>query len=42
MVKEKVLDLANKISGQKRGTKNEIKPEHPKQGRLATGQPTIF
>ena len=29
MVKEKVLDLANKISRTKRGSKNEIKPEHP-------------
>jgi NADPH-dependent glutamate synthase beta subunit-like oxidoreductase/NAD-dependent dihydropyrimidine dehydrogenase PreA subunit len=29
MVNEKVLDLANKISRTKRGTKSEIKPEHP-------------
>lgn len=29
MVNEKVLDLANKISGTKRGSKKEIKPEHP-------------
>ena len=29
MVKEKVLDLANKISRVKRGTKSEIKPEYP-------------
>ena len=29
MVKEKVLDFANKISRTKRGAKNEIKPEHP-------------
>lgn len=29
MVKEKVLDLANHISGKKRGSKNEIKPEDP-------------
>lgn len=29
MVSEKVLDLANKISRTKRGTKSEIKPEHP-------------
>ncbi|SCY76293.1 FAD-dependent oxidoreductase [Alkaliphilus peptidifermentans] len=29
MVKEKVLDLANKISRTKRGSKTEIKPEHP-------------
>lgn len=29
MVKEKVLDLANKISRVKRGTKLEITPEHP-------------
>jgi NADPH-dependent glutamate synthase beta subunit-like oxidoreductase len=29
MVKERVLDLANKISRTKRGTKSEIKPEHP-------------
>ena len=29
MVKEKVLDLANKISRTKRGSKSEIKPEHP-------------
>lgn len=29
MVKEKVLDLANKISRTKRGSKLEIKPEHP-------------
>ncbi|MBU3136799.1 FAD-dependent oxidoreductase [Clostridium gasigenes] len=29
MVKEKVLDLANKISRTKRGAKNEVKPEHP-------------
>lgn len=29
MVKEKVLDLANKISNQKRGSKTEIKPEDP-------------
>ncbi len=28
-VKEKVLDLANKISRVKRGSKNEIKPEYP-------------
>ncbi|MBI9104670.1 MAG: FAD-dependent oxidoreductase [Spirochaetales bacterium] len=28
-VKEKVLDLANKISRVKRGTKSEIKPEYP-------------
>jgi NADPH-dependent glutamate synthase beta subunit-like oxidoreductase len=29
MVKEKVIDLANKISRTKRGSKNEIKPEYP-------------
>lgn len=29
MVKEKVLDLANHISGKKRGSKNEIRPEDP-------------
>jgi NADPH-dependent glutamate synthase beta subunit-like oxidoreductase len=29
MVKERVLDLANKISGTKRGSKLEIKPEYP-------------
>lgn len=29
MVKEKVLDLANKISRTKRGAKDEIKPEYP-------------
>jgi NADPH-dependent glutamate synthase beta subunit-like oxidoreductase/NAD-dependent dihydropyrimidine dehydrogenase PreA subunit len=29
MVKEKVLDLANKISRTKRGSKSEIKPEYP-------------
>jgi len=29
VVNEKVLDLANKISRVKRGTKNEIKPEYP-------------
>ncbi len=29
MVNEKVLELANKISRTKRGTKSEIKPEHP-------------
>lgn len=29
MVKEKVLDLANHISGKKRGSKNEIKPTDP-------------
>lgn len=29
MVKEKVLDLANKISRTKRGSKSEIKPENP-------------
>ncbi|SHH44262.1 FAD-dependent oxidoreductase [Clostridium grantii] len=29
MVKEKVLDLANKISRVKRGSKKEVKPEHP-------------
>jgi NADPH-dependent glutamate synthase beta subunit-like oxidoreductase/NAD-dependent dihydropyrimidine dehydrogenase PreA subunit len=29
MVKERVLDLANKISRTKRGTKSEIKPEYP-------------
>ncbi|SKA92893.1 NADPH-dependent glutamate synthase beta chain [Caloramator quimbayensis] len=29
MVKEKVLDYANKISGTKRGAKNEIKPTDP-------------
>jgi NADPH-dependent glutamate synthase beta subunit-like oxidoreductase len=29
MVKEKVLDLANKISRTKRGSKDEIKPEYP-------------
>lgn len=29
MVKEKVLDLANKISRTKRGSKTEIKPEYP-------------
>jgi len=29
MVKEKVLDYANKISRVKRGTKGEIKPEYP-------------
>lgn len=29
MVKEKVLDLANKISRAKRGSKSEIKPEDP-------------
>jgi NADPH-dependent glutamate synthase beta subunit-like oxidoreductase/Fe-S-cluster-containing hydrogenase component 2 len=29
MVKENVLDLANKISRTKRGAKNEILPEHP-------------
>ncbi len=29
MVKEKVLDLANKISRTKRGSKSEIKPEDP-------------
>ncbi|MGH4117351.1 FAD-dependent oxidoreductase [Clostridium sp.] len=29
MVKERVLDLANKISRTKRGSKSEIKPEHP-------------
>ncbi|MBS4539410.1 FAD-dependent oxidoreductase [Clostridium sp. D2Q-11] len=29
MVNERVLDLANKISRTKRGTKSEIKPEHP-------------
>jgi len=29
MVNEKVLDLANKISRVKRGSKAEIKPEHP-------------
>lgn len=29
MVKEKVLDFANKISRTKRGSKNEIKPEDP-------------
>ncbi|OPZ59832.1 MAG: Glutamate synthase (NADPH) small chain [Deltaproteobacteria bacterium ADurb.Bin510] len=29
VVKEKVLDLANKISRVKRGTKDEIKPEYP-------------
>jgi len=28
-VKEKVLDLANKISRKKRGEKGEIRPEHP-------------
>ena len=28
-IKEKVLDLANKISRTKRGSKSEIKPEHP-------------
>ena len=28
-VSEKLLDLANKISRVKRGSKNEIKPEHP-------------
>lgn len=29
MVNEKVLDLANKISRTKRGSKTEIRPEHP-------------
>ncbi len=29
MVKEKVLELANKISRTRRGSKNEIKPEYP-------------
>lgn len=29
MVKQKVLDLANKISRTKRGSKSEIKPEYP-------------
>lgn len=29
MVNEKVLDLANKISRVKRGSKSEVKPEHP-------------
>ncbi|MBU3142847.1 FAD-dependent oxidoreductase [Clostridium sp. CF012] len=29
MVKERVLDLANKISRTKRGSKSEITPEHP-------------
>lgn len=29
MVKEKVLDYANKISGTKRGAKNEVKPTDP-------------
>ena len=29
MVKEKVLDLANKISRTKRGARDEIKPEYP-------------
>jgi len=29
MVKEKVLDLANKISRTKPGSKSEIKPEYP-------------
>lgn len=29
MIKEKVLDLANHISGKKRGSKNEIRPEDP-------------
>lgn len=29
MVKEKVLDLANKISRVKRGSRDEIRPEHP-------------
>jgi NADPH-dependent glutamate synthase beta subunit-like oxidoreductase/NAD-dependent dihydropyrimidine dehydrogenase PreA subunit len=29
MAKEKVLDLANKISRTKRGSKTEIRPEHP-------------
>ena len=29
MVKERVLDLANKISRTKRGSKSEIKPEYP-------------
>ncbi|QVK18198.1 FAD-dependent oxidoreductase [Mycoplasmatota bacterium] len=29
MVKQKLLDLANKISGTKPGSKLEIKPEHP-------------
>lgn len=29
MVKEKVLDYANKISRTKRGAKDEVKPEHP-------------
>lgn len=29
MVKERVLDLANKISRTKRGSKNEVLPEHP-------------
>lgn len=29
MVKEKVLDFANHINRTKRGSKREIKPEHP-------------
>lgn len=29
MAREKLIDLANKISMTKRGAKNEIKPEHP-------------
>ncbi len=29
MVNEKILDLANKISRTKRGSKSEIKPEYP-------------
>ena len=29
MVKEKVLDLANKISRTKKGSKNGVKPEDP-------------
>jgi NADPH-dependent glutamate synthase beta subunit-like oxidoreductase len=29
MVNQKVLDLANKYARRKRGSKNEIKPEHP-------------
>ena len=29
MAREKILDLANKISRTKKGTKLEIKPEHP-------------
>lgn len=29
MIKERVLDLANKINRTKRGTKRELKPDHP-------------